>query len=324
MATSGSTDYTQTRDQLILDAFQLLGVYGIGRTISSEDNNFAVSMLNKMIKSWQTKGLHLYTKERGVLYITPNVSDYSLGNSSTDAYVTKEDDETMSQVNGALAASATVVTLDDSTGMTAADNIGIVLTDKTIHWTTIVSVDSSTQVTITTGLASACSDNAYIYTFTNRLNKPLRVLSAQRVTGIDLGSTSTRQDIPLASVSHEEHFNLPTKTAGSIVNQFNYTPERLVGIMRLWPRPIDGSERVHFTYERIVEDLDNASDNFDFPSEWLECLTYNLAVRLAPAFGKDMKVMKGAVGLMAISLLEDLLAWDNEITSVFIQPGREY
>ena len=290
MATSGSVNYTQTRDQLINDSFQLIGVYGVGRTISSEDSNFAVSMLNKMVKSWQTKGLHLYTKERGVLYVTPNVSDYSLGNSSTDAYVTKEDDEVMTAVNGALTASTAVIVLDDSTGMTAGDNIGIVLTDKTIHWTTIVTVDSSVQVTITTGILTACSDNAYVYTFTSRLNKPLRILSAQRVTGLDSGSTSTRQDIPLASVSHDEHFNLPNKQAGSIVNQFQYTPERLVGIMRLWPRPIDGSERIHFTYERQIEDLDNASDNFDFPSEWLECLTYNLAVRLAPAFGNRCSI----------------------------------
>ena len=50
MATSGSVNFNQTRNEIINDAMQLLGVYGVGRTISAEDEVFAASILNKMVK----------------------------------------------------------------------------------------------------------------------------------------------------------------------------------------------------------------------------------------------------------------------------------
>ncbi len=49
MATSGSKNFSQTRAELIQDAFQILGVYGIGRTVSAEYNALASNILNKMV-----------------------------------------------------------------------------------------------------------------------------------------------------------------------------------------------------------------------------------------------------------------------------------
>src|SRR5690349_18697247 len=42
-----------------------------------------------------------------------------------------------------------------SAGMTIADNIGIKLDDSTRQWTTIVSIDSATQITVTDALTSS-------------------------------------------------------------------------------------------------------------------------------------------------------------------------
>lgn len=319
MATSGSSNYTQTRDQIILDAFQLLGVYGIGRTVSAEDNTFAASLLNKMIKSWGARGLHLWTKEEGILYLTPNVAHYSLGNASTDSKATLASDEVMTQLNGALATSSTAVTVDSTTGMTVGDYIGIVLTDKTIHWTTIATLPTSTTLTLTLATTGAASDNAYVYTFTSKIYKPLRILDARRRQGVDTGATSNILDIPMTSLAYQDYMQLPVKTSGSTPNQFMYNPKLTSGNLYLWPRPTDGSERIVFTFERIIEDLDSASDNFDFPGEWLETLTYQLALRLGPAFGKDQRTMQSILPL-AQSLYEGLLNWDSEITEVKFMP----
>ena len=54
----------------------------------------------------------------------------------------------------------------DSNGCTRSDTILIELDDDTLHSTTIVSVDTSTTLTITTGLASAAADNNNVYTYT--------------------------------------------------------------------------------------------------------------------------------------------------------------
>ena len=98
MATSGSQNFSQTKADIISDAFQLLGVYGIGRTVSAEDTTLASNFLNKMIKAWAVKDLHLWEKTEGVLYITPYEEQYSLGSASTDAYVTNKSDEVITQL----------------------------------------------------------------------------------------------------------------------------------------------------------------------------------------------------------------------------------
>lgn len=316
MATSGSTNFSQTCDELINDAFQIIGIYGIGRTINAADMQLARRMLNKMVKAWGTKGLHLWTKEEGILFLTPYINDYTLG---TDK-AARASDVVTTQLSGNIAASTTALTVDSTTGMTVGDSIGVVLNDKTIHWTTIATIPTSTSLTLTVGVTGAASDNALIYTFTALLEKPLRILDARLLKGFDSHSASgTLTEYSLTSISYEEYFSLPAKTSTGSVNQFHYNPRLTSGIFHVWPRPIDGSERIQFTFERTLEDLDEASNDFDFPQEWLEALTYQLALRLGPPFGKDQRAMN-TIAPLASAMLEDLLQWDKEITSINILP----
>jgi hypothetical protein len=323
MATSGSQNFTQTRIQLIQDAFQLIGIYGVGRTISAEDEVLANNFLNKMIKAWGTKGLHLWTKEEAVLFISQYEEEYTLGNASGDAHCALESDTVITQLNGALAASATSVTVDSTTGMAVSDNIGIVTSDNDIHWTTIATIPSSTTLTLTTGLDTAANDNDEVYTYTNKIYKPLRITSCRRREGIDSGATSTQFEQVLTPISYEEFRNLPTKTTNSLPNQFHYNPKNTSGKLYLYPRPDDGKDRIHISYERVIEDLDAASDNFDFPSEWLECITYQLALRLGACFGKGQKALQEIAPLASV-MLDDLLSWDAEHTELRIIPDMDY
>lgn len=319
MATSGSSNYTQNRDQLIYDAFQIIGVYGVGRTVSSEDMEFATNTLNKMIKAWGTKGLHLWTKEENVLFVTKNQSEYDLGNGANACLAS---DVVLTQLNGALAASDTAVTVDSTTGMTVADVIGIVLASGEVHYTTIATIPTSTTLTLTTGVTTAASDNAEVYTFTTKVNKPLRILGCRRVEGIDSGNTTTISEIEMAHIAYKDYMNLPSKTISGVPSQYSYNQNRDSTVLYLWERPDSGVYRINYTSERIIEDLDAQGDNFDFPSEWLEALTWQLALRLCPAFGKDQRMMS-TISPMAQSMLQSLMDWDSEVSEVIIQPDIE-
>ncbi len=322
MATSGSIDFNQTRNELILDAFQLLGVYGIGRTVSSEDQAFAENMLNKMVKAWQAQGIHLWAKEEGVLFVADNVGEYTLSSAGTSARATLATDEVTTELTAAHAASATELTVTSTAGMTAADIIGIVLDDDAVTWTTIVSVDTATTLTLTAGLDSAAAAGSNVYAFTSRINKPLRIHAMRRIRGTDQGGTSTQTEIPMMQLSHQDYFDLPNKTLNGLTTHFYYNPDILDGKVYLWPRPNDPEMRFGFTFTRMFEDFDAAGDNPDFPQEWLEVLTYQLAVRLAPAFGKDQKLI-ATIAPIAQILLQSMLDWDSEKDSVnFIPDGR--
>lgn len=303
--------FTQSRNELIYDALQIVGVYGIGRTVSAEDLTFANSILNKMVKAWATKGLHLWTRDEAVLFIAPGTGSYLLGSTAKAA---TESDLTVTSLNGAHVAADTTLTVDSTSGMTASDTIGIVLTDKTIHWTTIVSVDSATALTITSGLATAASDDGLVYSYTTALARPLRVLDARKRTGVG----EDVQDLPLTQVSYSDYMIYNNKAQPSYPSQYHFNPGKSYGTMYLWPCPSDGAERIHFTYERVIEDLDDASDNFDFPAEWLEALTYQLAMRLARPFGKAAAL--NDIMPLASQMFKDLLDWDAECGDIQISP----
>ncbi len=61
MATSGSFDWTMTRDQLIEDALQDIGALGQGQTASAAQVSEASTVLNRIVKNWQAEGIRLWT-----------------------------------------------------------------------------------------------------------------------------------------------------------------------------------------------------------------------------------------------------------------------
>jgi hypothetical protein len=320
MTTSGTTTFSQTKIEVIQDAFNLLGVYGNGYTISAEDEQVASRFLNKMVKSWGARGLHLWTKQECVLYLDQYVGKYTLGANGT--YCTTKDDEVITNLNGGLTNGATSVIVDSTTGMTVGDYIGIVLTSRDIHWTTIATIPNSTSLTLTLGVTDSAPDNANVYTFTTRINKPLRITSARRVYGVDNGATSTKTEVAMASIAYQDYFEIGSQTSSGTPNQFSYTPKNTDGTLYLWPRPNDTSYRIEFSAERIIEDLNAVDDDFDFPSEWLEPLTWQLALRLAPAFDRENKAGT-LIAPIAQSMFENLLNWDTEITSVYFSPDYQ-
>jgi len=314
MATSGSVNYNQTRNELIQDSLALIGVYGVGRTISAEDMAFSANMLNKMIKTYQATGLHLWTKEEAYLFVADNTGEYTISADATSARVALRSDASITELSTAAIATATTLVVDSTTGMTAADVIGVVNDDDVVTWTTIVSVDSATGLTITAGLDGAAAINSNVYTFTSRINKPLRILSMRRITG----GPNTPSSIPMMALSHEEYFDLPNKKNNGNPTHFYYNPDISVGNLYMWARPNTPDMYFGITFERQIEDFDASTNTPDFPSEWLECLTYQLAVRLAPAFGKTN--ILPAISATANSLFELVSSFDAEHNSISMMP----
>ncbi len=61
MATSGSTNFDLTRNQIIRAALRKVGAYDKGDSPEQADVNDAVETLNVLVKSWQNKGVRLWT-----------------------------------------------------------------------------------------------------------------------------------------------------------------------------------------------------------------------------------------------------------------------
>lgn len=316
MATSGSRDYNDTRTTIITDALVLLGVVGAEQAIHESDSALANRFLNRLVKSWDAQGIHLWTYTEATIFLEKGTNKYLLDNQSSSAKWSNTVVETT--LSAAEASGQTVISVTSSTGMTAADIVGIVLNDNTTHWSTIASVDSSTQITIDDATTGAAASGNNVYTFTSRANRPQRIHSIRRVT-----DSAANNEVPLIKLSREEYFDLPSKNVQGVPSQFYYDPQLTTGALYLWQTPEDTSTRLRITYMRQIEDFDAAGNNPDLPQEWLECLVYNLAAALAPVFGKEQKAL-GYITPRAEHLLFSISTYDVESTSIQLVPGDIY
>jgi hypothetical protein len=316
MATSGSTNYTQTRDDIVNDAFALIGY--VTDDIQNEDNNFARRMLNDMIKMWQADGLHLWSKTEGFLFLDQYTAKHSITGTSSGAKFANADDVIITQLGAAEAIGQTAITVDSTTGMAASDVVGIVQDDGSTHWSTTASVDDATTITINDATTVAAATDNNVYTFTTYVAVPRRVLDARLVeNGLDTNASGDAiSEIPMTELAHQSYFELNRKTSDGVPTYWYYDRQRDQGDMYVWPRCSDTKNHLKVTYERFLEDFDSATDNPDLPVEWLSCIKHNLAVMIAPAFGRATKVQEDGTAARAAELKNRLDGWDRETASV--------
>lgn len=309
MSTSGSYDFTVNRDEIIREASDLVGSFSQSETIPAAEIVSCARKLNLMVKALMAQGVHLWAMQEATLFLTVADGQYSIGPSGdhcTNTYVqtTLSTDE---------ATSSTSLGITSATGMSASDNIGIVLDDGTIHWTTISGAPGTTT-TIATGLASAATAGNVVFAYTSKIQRPLRIETAYRR---DINNS----DVPLHIKSRAEYAELANKTTEGKPVQLFYDPQLTTGLLSVWPTPDLATDVIRFWYERPLQDFDVLTDNPDFPIEWGEYLIYGLAVRMAPGWGVSLPEQQ-MLKAYADEKLEIALGFDKENTSSFFQPDR--
>lgn len=79
MATSGSTNYSSNRDDLIAEAFLKIGVGNEGETLAADYISKATRTLNYMIKAWSSYGLQLWKREETTVTLVASTNSYTIG-----------------------------------------------------------------------------------------------------------------------------------------------------------------------------------------------------------------------------------------------------
>lgn len=320
-----STTFNETATQIVTNSLSLLGVIAAGEAVTANDYTLCLSFLNQMVKAWMAQGIHLWTEEVGTLYLVNGQAQYNLY--ATDASGTNANcsDGTGTPVETSLSSNAssgaTTITPTTTVGMSSGDNIGIQLNNNTIQWTTINGTPTSTTVTLTNALTSAASSSNQVYTYTTQCPRPLSIQSARLRNNAGFDRT--------IKVEPREVYNrIPQKALPGDPIILTYSPQLTYGIVYIWQTPNDVSKRIEFTYLAQITDFDNPTDTADFPQEWIECLVFNLAVRIAPSYGINLS-SGGYLGnpdilAQAKQYLDDLKAWDSEQPYVSIVPPYRF
>lgn len=308
MASSGSSDFTVTRDQIIKSAYRKIGAIRATQTPSAQLIIDGAEALNALVKHWQGRGLHVWTVNEATLFPEPNQQQYALSNASSSDHATESFVSTA--LSAAASLGATSITVDSITGISNGDNIGIVVDDGTVHWTTVNGVPSGSTVTLTVALDDSAAKGSRVYAYLSKIVRPLKIVDARfedAATGID--------SPVITMISRLDYQRLPNKIQDGAISVAFYDPKLTAGQLFLWhvPDPFEGF--VNFTYYRPIQDFDAAGDNPDLPQEWIQTLIFNLAVIMAPEF--DVPAQKfNQIATLAAQYLDDMEDWDREVEAV--------
>lgn len=280
MATSGSVDFTVNRNEIIQSALEQIGEYAVGQTLEASYIATGSKWLNLIVKQWQgssdfAQGLKVWSRKRGYVFLQTNKHEYALG--STGWHATNSYSTTTISANEALG--QTVLSVTSTTGMTAADNIGIQLDDGSIQWTTISSTGAGPTVTVGAALTAAAAAGNRVFWYTTKLARPISLFQA---TLLDTNGAES----PVEPLTFAEYESISKKAEDGDPSGWYYEPQLANGVLYLDSQPTDVTDVLRIVYLSNIQDFDASTDTPDYPQEFNLALVMELAKYLAPVYGR--------------------------------------
>jgi len=311
MAVSGSTDFSLNRDEIIDQSLELVGAKEANLTPDPYEITQAARWLNLMIKSWHKHGTMLHVRTTGTIFLEKGKQSYNIGTGTYAARGTVSETTT----NADLAAAATVITTDSTPVLTTGHNIGRLLDDDTIHWTTVSAYVSSSSYTIADALPSAAASGNKMYMYVNVAHRPVRL--QKRV----LRDTSGN-DIPLDPWTQDEYMEINDKDMASQPSRYFYDPQLGDAVINPWPVIDKNGYKIIYKYTKPCDDLDASTDNVEFESDWELAIIYSLAELLMVPYAVDelteKRIVRGANRYFKLAN-----KFEVEDGSMYLQPDQE-
>jgi hypothetical protein len=308
MTLSGSTDVSMTRDTIIAEALELLGVYAAGETIATADYTTCAVTLENMTKFWASIGVGLWKYQEIAVFQSYGGYEYDIGltgDHATSSYVKTE-------IKTAAAAAATSIVVDSITGITDGDYIGIELDDGTLQWTTIDGTPSSYTIALDDALTDSVAVDNHVYTYTTKTARPLSISNPRLHYG------DGDSEIPLDLVTRKDYFELPDKTTTGEAYRVFYEPLLANGKLYVSDACGDVKNWLVMTAKVQFDDFDSSDVTPDFPQEWFVPITYNLAMFVAPKFKATPSQIVTSIAAESFSALRK---FDKSYAPVFMRPA---
>jgi len=153
-----------------------------------------------------------------------------------------------------------------------------------------------------------------VYVYEKKILRPENIQNAQSTLGTD-------SEIPMTQYSRDTYYDIPVKSTPGRSNLFFYDKQLTSGLMHLWPVPNSVANKTVFSFTEQLFDFDTATDDPDFPVEWLQPLILIVAYRLSRKYGRLDLQEKEQLKRDADEALEDVEGYDREETSIYFQPA---
>jgi len=336
MTTTLDKTYSSTGNQIIQDAYEHLRVKQKGQSLDADDQAQAERYLNNIIKDLQKDGLFLWKAQEAAVFFQPNRRTYQLGNQTTfvcaaddvpvvdnQVYATEGDwvattltadaagAQAIINITSLLAYSGTTF----NTSCTTSIKVGIVLDDSTIQWSTLTSI-ATLAITLTDNLTSAASSGNRVFLYLTHLDKPLKI----EKDNVRVWQSST-VETPIFLKAWTDYNLLADKgSTSSLPVQIAYSPEIDTGTLAVWPISTSLNNVLLFRYMAGFDIFDGTATQ-DAPPEWTRTLGWMLAAELGSSKGVKLD-RQSYLDNKAFALKEDLLDWDTDNSSLYLQPRQ--
>lgn len=310
MTTSGTSVFNYNRNQIISSAARKIGAIAAGETLGADAINDFADQLNIMVKALDATGLHIWTETEATLFMQPNQISYTLGGATTDHAAESYVATTLSS---AAAFGASTISVTAVTGFADTYQVGVVLDNGTIGWSTESGAPSGSTITLSTPLTDSAGNGAVVYVYPVGILRPLRVVSGRR------NYLPSNIDTEMTQMARIDYRNLPNKSNTGTITQFFYDPRggaNTQGVMHVWPAPPDVNSAMKFTWWRPVQDFVTGGNTPDLPNEWIDALIWNLAFKMGPEYDCPPQRYQ-MITEHATSSLQLVMGWDREPESYF-------
>jgi hypothetical protein len=94
----------------------------------------------------------------------------------------------------------------------------------------------------------------------------------------------------------------------------------MTGVLNIYPRFPDGSSVIKIWFQRPFEDMDAVGDTADFPQEWENAITWELAAHLGTAYSIPIRKLNIILQKAAVEL-QKVNDFGMEEGSVYLTPN---
>jgi hypothetical protein len=214
MATSGTSTFTRTRDQIIADAARKIRAIRAGETMNARMLPTSTEALNAMVKALAGARAACLDGRRGDAFPAGRADPLRACRNRRgpcDAFLCGD----RARGRGRRRDQHHARRYD---GIAASDHIGIVLDDGTLHLDDGERRAGVHRVALDNALTGAAASGNAVYAYTSKIVRPLKIVDARRY---DVSSREISARPPMARLDYRA---LPNKTQQGTVTQVYYDP----------------------------------------------------------------------------------------------------
>lgn len=283
-----------TAQDLITGALRRINVYAPGESLDSADASDALTLLNDLLDSWSSEHLLVFASDETIFTLTGGQNKYTIGNYAAGTFAGTVTN--LSPTITGVSVPANLIARGDLTGSGIPAG------------TTILSFNAGAG-TITmsapANLSPGVQQIAYTIPGDLKMVRPTRINSAfTRVTS----SGTSSLDYTMEPITTDQYASIGLKNLpGPWAKYFSYNETFPLGLLYLYPSPSMAGE-LHLWTDDLLTTFSSLTSQVNLPPGYVRALKLNLAVELAPEYGKTITPALAAMAKESKDLVKSLNA----------------